>query len=148
MQGVKTMAGFGDIVSIGFRVISHASEIMQMWDKIMPLIKQASSTYSEVKQIVDKIAPGVLEGVVAQNVDPLATGAVAPGAPQDFSAKWLQESLNKLMNAGLEVDGDIGEETSKAVAAFQKSRGMEVDGWAGAGTSARILADLEKLKIS
>jgi len=137
------MAGFSDIVGIGFRIIAHRDEIIQVYDKIVPMIRSATSMYPDIKILIDKIAPGVIAGQVVET-SPLAHGAVEPGGVANFSIAWLQESLNKLDNAGLDVDGEMGEQTTKAISAFQKKHGLEVDGWAGAGTSAAILMELEK----
>jgi peptidoglycan hydrolase-like protein with peptidoglycan-binding domain len=135
------MASFGDIIGIGFRIISHREEIMKLWDKIAPMIRNATDTYADIKALVDKIAPGVLD---AAKPSALALGAVVKGGPQNFSVAWLQQSLNTIDNAGLVVDGDYGEATKEAVIAFQQRHSLEVDGWAGAGTSAAILAELDK----
>jgi peptidoglycan hydrolase-like protein with peptidoglycan-binding domain len=131
--------GFGDIISIGFRVISNKNEIMQVWNEIAPLIQQATKTYASVKNLVDRIAPGVLDQV-ASTVEPLTKGDDG-----SFSAYWLEESLNKILNTNLVVDGDIGEESRKAIRIFQEQEGLPVDGWAGAGTTARVLARLEAM---
>lgn len=45
--------------------------------------------------------------------------------------KTLQSNLNKIMNAGLTVDGDFGPKTDAAVRAFQKKYGLTVDGLFG-----------------
>src|ERR1700730_13352690 len=57
--------------------------------------------------------------------------------------------LQKLLNANgarLEVDGDFGKETEKAVKSFQRARHMTADGIVGRDTWAR-LASGEGLKI-
>jgi peptidoglycan hydrolase-like protein with peptidoglycan-binding domain len=138
------MFGFGDIISIGFRIIAHKEEIMKEWNNIAPMIKQATETYQSVKALVDKIAPGVVDQlVVSKPTDPLAQGDDG-----SFSAVWLQQSLNDLLGTKLEVDGDIGEESRKAIRQFQKQEGLPEDGWAGAGTCARILQRLEQKKAA
>lgn len=48
--------------------------------------------------------------------------------------KELQKKLNEVANANLVVDGDFGALTDKAVRAFQKSHGLEVDGIVGVNT--------------
>jgi peptidoglycan hydrolase-like protein with peptidoglycan-binding domain len=136
------MAGIGDIIGIGFRVISHRDEIMQVWDKIVPMIRGATGIYPDIKALIEKVAPGVLNERTVSS--PLVRGAAAPGDPQNFSITWLQQSLNTIDDAGLEVDGDYGEATRAAVVAFQQRHSLEADGWAGAGTSAAILAELDK----
>lgn len=51
---------------------------------------------------------------------------------------WVQEALNQLMNAGLDVDGDYGKHTRAAVRAFQQSMGLQVDGDVGDQTEAAL----------
>lgn len=128
------MFGIGAIAGIAFRIIANMDDIMKMWAKIEPLIRNATGISGDVKDLVNKIAPGVLD----KTFEPLEN-------KEGFSAEWLQESLNTLTGSKLVVDGDIGEQTRKVIREYQTSRGLEVDGWAGAGTQARIFADLEKL---
>lgn len=52
--------------------------------------------------------------------------------------KKLQKCLNKIMDAGLKVDGSYGPATLKAVKQFQKKYKLEVDGIAGPKTRAKI----------
>jgi peptidoglycan hydrolase-like protein with peptidoglycan-binding domain len=58
------------------------------------------------------------------------------------SMEWLQESLNTLADAELEVDGEYGPATNKAVSEFQKENGLKVDGWAGPETINLIVKQL------
>jgi len=139
------MFGMGAVAGIAFRIIANLDQIMALWAKIEPMIRNATGLSSDVKELVSKIAPGVLDKTFRPPSDPLAGGSTLEG-DTGFSAKWLQESLNKLMGSDLVVDGDVGEQTRKVVRDYQKSRGLEVDGWAGAGTQARIFADLEALE--
>jgi peptidoglycan hydrolase-like protein with peptidoglycan-binding domain len=62
---------------------------------------------------------------------------------------WLQQSLNYLMNAGLEVDGEYGPLTKAAVMEFQKANQPQsgpVDGWAGPKTCLVIREALSNKK--
>ena len=52
--------------------------------------------------------------------------------------RWLQESLNKILRTRLKADGITGEKTRKAVKAFQRKYGLQVDGVAGSITKAKI----------
>jgi peptidoglycan hydrolase-like protein with peptidoglycan-binding domain len=62
----------------------------------------------------------------------------------EYSVKWLQKSLNELLGAELDVDGDYGTKTRAAVAEFQKEQELKVDGWAGVQTCAAIVEQLER----
>ena len=59
---------------------------------------------------------------------------------------WLQDSLNTLgADPELDVDGEYGPATNKAVAAYQTAQGLKVDGWAGPETISSIVEELDKL---
>ena len=58
--------------------------------------------------------------------------------------KRLQKCLNKLIKAGLEVDGSFGPATFKAVKKFQKKHDLAVDGSCGPKTRAKIKKELNK----
>lgn len=140
------MFGIGAIAGIAFRIIANMDDIMKMWAKIEPLIRNATGISGDAKDLINKIMPGLLDKTAREPSDPLLSGETEDGSEAGFSAKWLQESLNKLMGTNLVVDGDVGEQTRKVIREYQKSRGLDVDGWAGAGTQARIFEDLEALE--
>lgn len=63
---------------------------------------------------------------------------IAP-APTIGSAAWIQAALNGLgTSPALIVDGDVGRATSAAIAEFQISHALHVDGIAGAQTVAAL----------
>lgn len=74
-------------------------------------------------------------------------GALAAATPkqQEASApldvKWLQLSLKTFGFDPGRIDGKYGEATRKAVAAYQKARKLQVDGWAGPATLAAIVQE-------
>lgn len=53
---------------------------------------------------------------------------------------WVQASLNRLMGAGLVVDGKAGSRTRAAVAAFQRRVGLRGDGKVGTATERALVA--------
>ena len=64
------------------------------------------------------------------------------GASQIHDAKWIRASLNAVAGARLNVDGNFGRVTKRAVIAFQASHGLEPDGIAGPLTIAALEAAL------
>lgn len=129
-------ASFGDIIGVGFRIISNRQKIMDMWNELAPVIQNVMAMYPKIKALMTDVVPELVAAA------PVAK-AFAP--PDGFSVEWLQESLNKLDNAGLTVDGDYGEMTRAAVRKYQQATNLEADGWAGADTSASIFAKVAKL---
>lgn len=80
---------------------------------------------------------------------PINTVAAAANAIFDpYGTEYVQRSLNKLQNAGLDEDGAYGALTKAAVTTFQQAHqpaAGPVDGWAGPKTKAVIAAELAKL---
>lgn len=64
---------------------------------------------------------------------------IAPGAAGRHVAT-LQHRLNTVANAGLLIDGEYAPLTSRAVIAFQKSRGLAADGKVGPKTWTELFA--------
>jgi len=52
--------------------------------------------------------------------------------------KWVQWSLNKIMNASLGIDGSCGPNTVEAIKAFQKKYGLAVDGSFGSASRGKM----------
>lgn len=77
---------------------------------------------------------------------PISSGvAVDP----DSGVKWVQEAINTLgYTPPLDVDSNYGRQTSRAVAQFQRSYGLDVDGIAGPKTAAALRAALVTFKAS
>lgn len=55
-----------------------------------------------------------------------------------YDVKILQQTLNKLMNCGLTVDGIFGAKTEQAVKKFQSQKGLTVDGIVGPKTWGKL----------
>ncbi len=67
-----------------------------------------------------------------------ATYSTVKKGSKGSDVKTLQTMLNKVDNAGLDVDGVFGSGTEKAVKAFQKSQKLTVDGIVGKNTWAAL----------
>lgn len=55
-------------------------------------------------------------------------------------ARWIQQSLNKVLGLRLAVDGVIGAQTRSAIRSFQQRRGLTADGIVGSQTEAALIA--------
>ena len=133
--------GIGDLTGLLFRIIQNKAEIERLVAIIMAAFKEA-------KPLLDKVAPDLLHQVSQGMATPAVPGAkpvLVLSAP-NFSMQWLQESLNTLENAGLEVDGEYGQATGDAIAAFQKKNGIIVDRWAGTETTSLIYKKLHSIQ--
>lgn len=115
----------GSIIGLGLRVVANREKIAEVWDKIVPLIRDIRGNDPMLGDLFARLRPP--EGNEPE--------------PPKMDVRWLQDSLNKL-GAKLEVDGAYGDATKEAVKQFQRAHGLEVDGWAGVNTQAAILEEL------
>lgn len=84
--------------------------------------------YEEMARAMKKAIGNVAKVAIAENAR--------------AKVKQLQQGLNEVMGAGLNVDGYYGPSTKAAVREFQKKYGLQVDGVAGPITLGR-LAELQ-----
>jgi murein L,D-transpeptidase YcbB/YkuD len=98
------------------RVLQHNQEIIRWWHDTAALLQKL----------------GLIGG-----------SAVPTRATHTFDVEWVQESLNTLNNAGLDVDGEMGPKTTEAVKKYQTSRKLEADGWLGVLTLSQLEADMK-----
>lgn len=97
---------------------------------------------------VAELEPSLALSVPYAATVPLKKAPAPQGAPDgvggnpDHGTVWLQQSLNSLGFGPLVVDGNYGRRTREAVRAFQTSKGLEADGFAGPRTMPAIEASL------
>jgi murein L,D-transpeptidase YcbB/YkuD len=142
----RWLVSIASYISIALRMITHRDEISQTWAEVQlgaanlqRLVPQVQNAITESMRLMAMVTS------LMQKVAPeLALPALAiPGQPEPvFDVRWLQQSLNDLIGAGLVVDGDYGLLTKGAVEEFQRREGLDVDGWAGIETEARIVMRL------
>jgi lysozyme family protein len=60
----------------------------------------------------------------------------------DLSTTAIQTALNKLVSAGIQVDGNYGRQTRRAVMEFQRKNGLDDDGLVGPLTEAKLKEQL------
>ena len=122
-------------ISFAFKLISNREKVVELWNQLKPIIQESQDRLPQVNALLNEIDPSLLEG---------RTPTAQPDQPDtSFTVEWMQESLNKLDDADLTVDGDYGEKTREAVRAFQESRDLEPDGWAGIKTCVKIYQELQ-----
>ncbi len=71
---------------------------------------------------------------------PPSTGGPALNRNSREYVRWVQQTLNRLMGAGLVEDGLMGPRTRQAVQAFQRRAGLKLDGIVGPRTEAALRA--------
>ncbi|MBP1693332.1 MAG: peptidoglycan-binding protein [Chloroflexi bacterium] len=59
------------------------------------------------------------------------TASTLPNRRSPAYIQWVQQSLNRILEANLAVDGKIGPKTRKAIQDFQRQKGLKVDGSVG-----------------
>jgi len=134
------------LIPLALRVIQNRQQIQQLVEVLKPTIRE-----------FEKVAPVVMP--MLRNLwreffpDLVRQWAQTSEVLVFYDVYWVQQSLNKLINAKLKVDGVMGEETLAATAKFQTSYNksklkdsdkIEVDGWPGPVTCAMIDAELRR----
>lgn len=71
---------------------------------------------------------------------PLPRPIVSPGG---INVSWVQDSLNKIIGAGLVVDGILGPKTTTMIKTYQGMAGIPASGVVDAATEAAIRTDLQ-----
>ena len=116
-----------DTIKLALSLIGKRDELGSIVVDALALVKKIETVIPDLKTTLEA-----------------ATATTQPAASTPlYSVKWLQESLNKLVNAGLTTDGNYGDATKEAVKQFQTAHGLEADGWAGALTTAAIIDALK-----
>jgi peptidoglycan hydrolase-like protein with peptidoglycan-binding domain len=119
---------------MAFNIISLAMTMLKHRDSIAKIV----DVLPDLKKIFDELTPG-------QPQPPPPPSGYEPGH-EIGSMSWLQESLNALgADPQLDVDGEYGPATNKAVSEYQNHHDIKVDGWAGPETVSSILEELDKL---
>jgi peptidoglycan hydrolase-like protein with peptidoglycan-binding domain len=73
--------------------------------------------------------------------EPVARPTSGAGIRRDPAyVRWIQESLNRLVGAGLAVGGLLGPRTAAATRVFQARRGLAADGIVGPATERALVA--------
>ena len=112
-----------NIISLAMTMLRHRKSIAKIVD-VLP----------DLKTIFDELTP-----------DRQPPPPPSPSGYPVGSMSWLQDSLNTLgAEPPLDVDGEYGPATNKAVSQYQKAHGLEVDGWAGPETVSSIVDELAK----
>jgi hypothetical protein len=83
-----------------------------------------------------------IEGHPMLDPKPLVEAPVGHDDISIHNVLWVQESLNKLQDDHLRLDGSWGKHTARAVRIFQKAHGLHIDGVPGDDTKTALVAAL------
>jgi peptidoglycan hydrolase-like protein with peptidoglycan-binding domain len=108
-------------------IVSLALTLLGKREELVSVVKDVIAVWNKIKGL----APDVVDKLEA------VAGGETKGS--EYSIEWLQQSLNKLIDAKLTVDGNYGKATQDAVKKFQAANGLTADGWAGVQTQAKIV---------
>jgi len=115
-------------------ILGIVMTLLSKREELTKIVIEAIALFNKIRAVVPELGT-VIDTVVAQ--------PAVPAGGTTFTIQWLQESLNKLTNAGLTVDGDYGTATKEAVKKFQAAHPpLVADGWAGVMTQAEIIKAL------
>jgi peptidoglycan hydrolase-like protein with peptidoglycan-binding domain len=130
-----------------FRAINNMDKISTVLPKLQTLAPEFIALYQKAAALVPEITDllnTIVPGLIPTGSQPPHVVVPEP-VPEGFTIDWVQDSLNKVMGANLTVDGQYGPRTHEALMSYQKSRGLNVDGWAGPLTCAKLFADVSAL---
>lgn len=131
-------------------LLKYAPFLLNLLPKVRKVITEATDNESAAKNLKDAVEGGydILMDIgneffpgVLPDLRPVAAATVLD--PELVT--YVQNALNKLTKAGLEIDGHFGDVTKAEVEKYQAQKGLEVDGWPGEKTRAALAADLAKL---
>lgn len=107
-------------------IVKLALALLGKREELTGIVNDAIALFKKIEAVLPELT-SLLEGSTK--------GTTTPA----YSVQWLQQSLNKLINAGLTVDGKYGAGTQAAVKKFQEANGLTADGWSGIQTTAAII---------
>ena len=163
----------GKLVPLAFKLLGQADNIRKIIHDTEPVFHELRKVWPEaaplIRDVIDRLKRlHVLLGPTLNelphawtNVEPVVTEIAKQVWPElvaqwakdhestlpSMSVRWWQENLNTLgASPKLKVDGNIGEATTKAVEAFQRKEGLDVDGWVGPETLTRMFRRLAELE--
>ena len=144
----------GDLIYWAFDGVSHVAIVTDKNSNGTPLITQTNNRYRD-KVWTDIGSPYAVVKIGGSGSAPTPTPTssdnpypvpsrniyVTPGSEpfmEGEDVKYVQWGLNKIMSAGLDVDGIFGWASESALESFQRTYGLEVDGIFGPASRAKM----------
>lgn len=139
------MTSFLDLAGIAWRALGRKQDIEALATRAIPFYAPVVVAYRAI-MAAHLRDPKFIGDATDLYDDVVGLPTVPPPPTPVISVQWIQESLNTLDNAGLNVDSNYGMHTHQAVMIYQQRRGLIPDGWCGPETFAKMMADLKALK--
>jgi peptidoglycan hydrolase-like protein with peptidoglycan-binding domain len=125
---------FSQLVGAGYRLLTNLDKVNALKTRWQPIIAVALDIVAMLKA-----DPKLIDDTQA------FVNLILPGTSQaDYTAQWLQQSLNTVMDSNLKVDGNVGEATTAVVKQFQAKYSLPVDGMPGPQTCAALDAEVQR----
>ncbi len=126
-------------ISVFFSLAARQRDIRRgfaIWESIKPGLTELLDLVRSIGADTGLLGPETLRRMGPSTV---------PEPLKQYTTGWIQRSLNKVQDADLTVDDELGTETREAVKKFQKKHGLKVDGFPGVQTTAVLAQEVEKL---
>lgn len=131
-------------------LLQYLPKILSFLPTVQKVIARGFSINAIKDDISDPTVTDFFKGIGAQFFpsvsDDLQVAAGASTVAPDYVMK-VQNLINQVMppTPALDVDGHYGAKTKAAIKAYQQSRGLVIDEWAGDVTMASLQADAVKM---
>lgn len=140
------MTNLFDFAGIAWRALGRRQDIEALATRAKPFYTPVVVAYRLIMQ-AHKADPRFISDATDLYNDVVGPLTLPTIPTQPISVQWIQESLNTLDNAGLDIDSNYGLHTHQAVMIYQqRKKGLVVDGWVGPDTFSRMMTDLKALK--
>lgn len=124
--------------------IAAALSVYKSKDDILRLYKLLRPIAGAIVNVAPTAVP--LAKQIMESVDPVLLGGEDKFVTPPITVEWIQETLN-LLGEHLAVDGDPGDATKEAIKRFQRKHGLDVDGWCGIETTARLYHERQQISV-
>ena len=131
-----------DKLAIGARLAQNHDKIGRVVELSKPLIAKAKPAFEYFMEVWPELERLLKEIAVLINPEWQAKLMQDREGGLAIDAKWIQQSLTDLGFDTKGVDNQIGPDTLKAIAAYQKARGLEADRWIGPQTLEALGRDM------
>lgn len=121
------------------------NQVQPMLNRMRPTVdaamKEWDTIYPAMQQVMDVVGVHASVGQSPQQAVSAINQSLTLAHPE-VDVKWMQNALRVCGFDPGPADGVYGQRTNKAVTDYQKSRGLQVDGWPGPQTISSLHKDM------